>query len=169
MQTHQMAGELPERGYGFLAGEVRRGRTFPREEVAAALVRYQEAAADAVATGDWNRWADLFTEDAIYVEHQYGVIRGREAIRRWITRAMQGQALELEFPVEWSLIDNDLVFIYCPIGYPARDGEARFQFVSATVLCYGGDGRWCYEEDIYNADESLRIHAAYAATKGGAD
>ena len=57
------------------------------------------AAGDA---GDWSAWADLHTEDCHWVEHHYGTIVGRDAIRamqvllshrattiraiRWVTR-----------------------------------------------------------------------------------
>ena len=166
MATPSYEAELPERGYGFLANEVRRPQQFPRDEVEAAFRDYQAVAAKAAASGDWNPWADIFTDDAIYVEHQYGVLRGQDAIRNWITSTMQGQVVELVFPVEWYMIENDLLFMYCPNRYPAPDDGAPFQFVSATILCYGGDGRWCYEEDIYNAGEALRVHEAYAAAKG---
>ena len=165
MQTYE--SEVPERGYGFLAGEVRRQESFPRAEVEAALENYQAVAAAAVETGDWNAWADMFTDDAIYVEHQYGVLRGQDAIRGWITSTMQGVVVDLEFPVEWSVIDNDLVVIYVPNRYPSPDDGAPFQFVAMTILCYAGEGRWCYEEDIYNGLEAKRVNDGYVAAKRG--
>jgi hypothetical protein len=156
---------VPARGYTFLGDEVRRRKQFPRAEVEAALRNYQRLGAEAAASGDWNEWSDQFTEDAIYVEHHFGVMRGQAAIREWITSTMQGQAVELVFPVLWHLIDNDLVFIYCPNRYDAPDGGAPYQFVSATTLCYAGDNRWCYEEDIYNIVEAARVAELYAADK----
>ena len=57
-----------------------------RAELEEAFERYQRAALEAGVSGDWNAWADLFTEDATYVEHLYGIMGGREAIRRWITK-----------------------------------------------------------------------------------
>ena len=33
-------------------------------------------------TGEWGDWADLFTEDAHYVEHMFGEMHGREEIHR---------------------------------------------------------------------------------------
>jgi hypothetical protein len=166
--TASYQAEKPERGFGFLANSVRREQTFPREEVEAALERYQERGRNAVASGDWNPWADQFTEDAIYVEHHYGVLRGQAAIRAWITSTMQGQVMDLEFPVEWYLIDNDLCMIYCPNRYPSPDGKGDFQFVAATILCYAGDDRWCYEEDIYNVLEAGRVNEEYGKAKAAA-
>jgi ketosteroid isomerase-like protein len=160
--------ETPERGFTFLGDEVRRKKQFPREEVEAALRGYQEVAAKAVATGDWNAFADQFTEDAIYVEHHFGVLRGQDEIRSWIVSVMEGQALDLVYPVLWHLIDNDIVFIYCPNRYDAPDGGAPFQFVCGTMLCYAGDGRWCYEEDLYNLNEAIRVGELYAVAKDAA-
>jgi ketosteroid isomerase-like protein len=147
----------PARGFTFLAGEVRRDGQFPRSEVEGALTRYQEIAARAVESGDWNPWAEQFTDDAIYVEHHFGVMRGRDEIRNWINATMQGPNADIDFPVLWYLIDNDLVFMYCPNRLRAPDGGQPFQFICGTVLCYAGDGRWCYEEDIYNAAEAARV------------
>src|SRR4051794_12452615 len=104
--------EHPERGFGLLVGEVRRGKEFPRDEVEAALANYQATAAGAVASGDWNQWAELFTDDAIYVEHHYGVLRGQAAIRAWITNTMQGIVVDMDFPIDLKLIDNDIAVIY---------------------------------------------------------
>lgn len=157
--------ETPERGLTFLGDEVRRGRAFPLAEVEAAFQRFQDVAAIAAATGDWGAFADQFTEDAVYVEHHFGVMRGRETIRSWIISAMQGPALEMVFPVLWHLIDNDLVFMYCPNRFPAPDGGDPFQFICGTILCYAGDGLWCYEEDIYNVAEAERVAALYQSHK----
>ena len=168
MTTDHIAGpapERPERGFTFLANEVRRARRFDRAEVEAALRAYEKAGQEAVRTGDWTAWSEQFTDDAIYVEHHFGVMRGREAIRAWITSTMQGQVLDLEFPVEFALIDNDLVFVYVPNRFPAPDGGPGYQFVSATLLCYAGHGRWCYEEDIYNTAESTRVIGLFAAAR----
>ena len=164
-ETASFVAETPERGHTFLGDEVRRGRQFDRVEVEAALQRYQDVAARAAASGDWNEWADMFTEDAVYVEHHFGIMRGRETLRAWITSTMQGPTTDLVFPVLWHLIDNDLVFIYCPNRYVAPDGGAPFQFVCGTVLCYAGDGQWCYEEDIYNVVEAGRVAELYARCK----
>ncbi len=157
--------EHPERGFSLLVGEVRRGKEFPRDEVEAALANYQKTAAGAVASGDWNAWADLFTDDAIYVEHHYGVLRGGAEIKAWITNTMQGQVLDMDFPIDLRVIDNDIVMIYVPNRYVAPDGGAPYQFVAITILCYAGDGKFCYEEDIYNVLEAKRVGDLYGEVK----
>ena len=52
-----------------------------REELQAAHDNYVATAHEAGRTGNWRPWAELFTEDAQYIEHHYGTFDGREAIR----------------------------------------------------------------------------------------
>ena len=54
--------------------------SFTRDEIEQAFGVYQDAAAESGRTGDWRPWADLFTEDATYIEHMFGEFEGREAI-----------------------------------------------------------------------------------------
>ena len=43
-----------------------------RAEIEQAFDRYQAAALKGAQEGDWRDWADMFTLDATYFEHQYG-------------------------------------------------------------------------------------------------
>jgi len=171
MSSYEVDSErVPERGFGYLGHEVRRQGRWDRSEVEEALQQYHAMADRAVELGDWNVWADLFTDDAIYVEHQYGVMRGSKDIRSWICGVMSaGSNPDMYFPVEQSitLIDNDLVGIYVPNRYrdPKDPNGEPYQFVSYTLLLYAGGGQWCYEEDIYNVDEAKRVHKLYARAK----
>ena len=149
-------GVVPERGYSFLGNEVRRPGPFPREEVVAALARYFELAKHGTTTGDWNPWADLFTEDAIYVEHSMGVMRGREAIRKWVSTATGSKPMATIVAPDWYLIENDLVVVYTLNQRPAPDGGDPYQFIGISPFCYAGNGMWCYEEDVTNPNEIVR-------------
>jgi SnoaL-like domain len=167
---HIDTSRVPARGFGYLGGEVRRQGRWERQEVEEALLHYHAMADRAVELSDWNVWADIFTDDAIYVEHQYGVMRGSKEIRAWICGVMSaGTNPEMSFPVEQSItmIDNDFVGLYVPNRYndPQDPNGEPYQFVSYTILLYAGDGQWCYEEDIYNAEETKRIHGLYASAK----
>ena len=152
-----------------MAGAVRRKRSFPRQEVEAALQRYFTLANAAAVSGDWNAWADIFTEDALYVEHDFGVFRGRQGIRDWVTTVTQGKPTDLRMDDGWHVIDNDLCVVYAPNWRPAPDGGARYVFNAVAILCYAGDGQWCYEEDIYNSGEAARVGQALAAASKAAD
>ncbi len=61
---------------------------FTRQELEDAFKVYDATVRKAVETKDWALWANLFTEDAVYIEHAYGEMRGRDAIREWITKVM---------------------------------------------------------------------------------
>ena len=154
-------GDVPERGYSFLADEVRRPGPFDREEVEEALGYYFELAAHGTATGDWNPWADLFTDDAVYVEHSFGVMRGREAMRDWVTTVTGAKPSPLVVSDGWHMIDNDLVVVYTLNSYPAPDGGAPYQFIGLSPFCYAGEGLWCYEEDVTNTGEIERISTLF--------
>ena len=65
---------------------------FSRAELEEAFQNYQETALEAGTSGDWTKWADLFTEDATYIEHLFGTLGGREAIRNWISKTMSTDA-----------------------------------------------------------------------------
>jgi hypothetical protein len=125
-----------------------------RAELEEAFAEYQATARRAGASGDWDPWAELFTEDATYVEHLFGTFGGREAIRRWIRRTMSsypGDAM-VHFPVEWYVIDEDRGWVVCQVWNRMRDpGDGSVhQAYNLTLLKYAGGGKWSYEEDIYN-------------------
>ena len=164
MTARDYDAEVPERGYSFLGDEVRREGTYPRSEVEVAIARYFELAKVGTTTGDWNPWVDLFTEDAIYVEHSFGILRGREAIRRWVTTATGAQPMALEIKAQWFVIENDLCVIYTPNQKPAPDGGEPYQFIGLSVFCYAGKGQWCYEEDVTNPAEIMRMNEAVQAS-----
>jgi hypothetical protein len=127
---------------------------WPLVELERAFATYQATAAEAASSGDWARWAALFTDDAEYVEHLYGTMHGREAIRAWITETMgsyPGNDM-VAFPVEWSIIDQERGWVVCQIWNRMRDpGDGSVhQAYNFTLLKYAGNGLWSYEEDIYN-------------------
>ena len=145
---------------------------FSREEIAEAFARYQEVAATAGRTGDWNPWADLFTPDATYVEHLYGEFHGREAIRAWITRTMAeppGSQMP-EFPIEWWLIDEDRDRVVCWVWNRMEDpGDGSIhQEGNITLLDYAGDGLWSREEDVYNPARFVPMLERWQAARDAA-
>ncbi|HEX7738587.1 MAG TPA: nuclear transport factor 2 family protein [Marmoricola sp.] len=132
-----------------------------RAELESAFADFQAAVADIAADGDWGRFADLFTQDAEYVEHAYGTFRGRDEIRPWIIKTMTtfpGSDM-VGFPVAWSVLDPELGRVVCEIRNLMRDpGDGSVHEASnITILDYAGGGLWRREEDVYNPQKFLDL------------
>ena len=61
---------------------------FTREEIEAAWSEFQLRGA---VNEDWPAWADMFTDDAHYEEHNLGTFEGRAAIKSWIVDVMKSE------------------------------------------------------------------------------
>ena len=142
---------------------------FTRDEMEAAFAHYREVAAKAAASGDWAPWADLFTDDATYVEHHFGTYRGRDEIFQWISTTMAEPPNDLfeSFPVDWYVIDEQKGWIVCGIWNRMRDpGDGTVhQAMNWTLLHYAGDNRWSHEEDLYNPNEFMEMMKGWFAAK----
>ncbi len=123
-------------------------------EIEDAFEAYQETVAGIAASGEWGRFADLFTEDATYEEHAFGSFRGREAIREWVLATMTafpGNTMT-SFPMAWQVLDLPTRRVVCEVRNLMPDpGDGSVHEASnITILTYGGDGLWSREEDVYN-------------------
>lgn len=117
--------------------------------------------------GDWNEWADLHTVDGVWNECHLGRFEGREAIREAITSVMAQAPAEMFFPVEWSMIQGDRVVFYPAQCLPdPTGGDTEYRFGCVTILEYGGDGQWSYQEDIYNPVEGQKVFERWIAAGG---
>lgn len=127
---------------------------YSREELEEAFANYQATALKAGTSGDWNPWADMFTEDATYKEHLFGTFGGREAIRNWIcsTMAKYPNNQMKYYPIEWYVIDEERGWVVCMVWNRMTDpGDGSIhQEHNFTLLKYAGNGKWSYEEDVYN-------------------
>lgn len=127
---------------------------FSRQELEREFDAYVARGVEAGRTGGWSTWADQFTDDAVYVEHLFGRFEGREAIRDWITSTMSEFPNDqfTSFPIEWAVFDDDRGWVVCEVQNRLNDpGDGTvFQAANFTKLVYAGDGRWSYEEDVYN-------------------
>ncbi|RAV11621.1 nuclear transport factor 2 family protein [Mycolicibacterium sp. GF69] len=134
-------------------------------EIDDAFRAYQNVVVDIGETWNWSSYADLFTEDATYVEHALGDMSGREAIRDWIVSTMNTfPGSEMPFyPVEWYSIDVDKGWVISRNVNTMKDpGDGSVHGTPViTVLRYAGDGKWSYEEDAYNPMNFLVMVQAY--------
>ena len=136
------------------------------DELTRAFVDFQKTVAEITASGEWERFADLFTEDAEYVEHAYGTFHGREEIRPWIVRTMTtfpGSDM-VSFPPAWSVFDAESGRVVCEIRNLMRDpGDGSVHEASnITILDYAGDGLWRREEDVYNPQKFLDLTLSWS-------
>ena len=53
---------------------------FSKDELKEAFEAYDKVRIRCSETGDWSQYADLFVEDAHYIEHAYGDMRGLSLI-----------------------------------------------------------------------------------------
>ena len=63
--------------------------SFPLDELRTAYEDLLRVSEECAAAGDFNAYAELFTEDCTYVEHVFGEMHGREAVREWIVPLMK--------------------------------------------------------------------------------
>lgn len=127
---------------------------FTAAELDSAFAGFSRTVAEVAVSRDWDRWAEMFTEDAIVVEHALGTMRGREAIREWIWRTMTefpGSHMT-GFPALWQVSDPATGRVICEVDNPMRDpGDgSTITATNITILTYAGDGLWSREEDVYN-------------------
>jgi len=121
------------------------------DEVAAAAANYR-ALREAIERGEqsWPALADLFTDDAVYIDPAWGRIEGRDEIRAFMEESMTGLE-DWTFPVEFIAIEGDQVVVKWTQELPgAKPDGTRWSQSGYSTLVYAGDGRFSYEEDLLN-------------------
>ena len=122
---------------------------FTDEELEVAFETYRTA----LLRDDWDAYCSLFTDDAVYVEHELGTFTGRDAIREWLVPTM-APLVGWEYPIHWHLVGDDKFVTYWENVMPSPPGDdGHHSFFGMTVMTYAGDGRFSREEDLYNGKE----------------
>ena len=125
----------------------------PRAEVQAAVDSYVELRRridDGLEPDSFGALADLYTDDAVYVDAAWGRIQGRDTIAHWLVHSMVGLD-DWRFPVEFTAIEGDDVIVKWTQIVPGSHPDGRPYAQSGySRLRYAGDGRFSYEEDTYN-------------------
>ena len=146
---------------------------YSREELQRAHDNYVAVAQEAGRTGDWRPWADLFTDDATYIEHHYGTFNGRDAIYQWISKTLaEWPNSEMTmFPHDWCVCDEERDRWICQIENRFNDpGDGQvYEAYNLTVLQYAGDMRFSSEEDAYNPANFAPVVKAWIAAKRAAE
>ena len=120
---------------------------FSRDELEQAFRAYWRTGA---VGEDWDAWADLFTEDCLYVEHVYGTMRGRETVRAWIKPVMARYG-EIYTAYEWHVVDPESgrVVFYVQNRRDHPSGRGTIDFPGVSIIEYAGGGKWKREEDYW--------------------
>ena len=136
---------------------------FSRDELEQAFRRYWRTGA---VGEDWDAWADLFTEDADYVEHVLGSLKGREAIRNWI-KSNVAEYGEIYTAYEWHSVDPEAgrVMVYMQNRRDHPSGRGVIDFPGITILDYAGNGLWKREEDFWAVPGATRATEEYEAAR----
>jgi hypothetical protein len=138
-----------------------------RDELQAAHDHFVATAAAAATSGDWRPWADLFTDDAEYVEHLYGTFHGPDEIHAWISATMSQYPNDhmTQFPHDWCVCDEERGWWICQIQNRFEDpGDGHvYQAPNLTILHYAGDMRFSREEDVYNPATFVPVVQAWMA------
>lgn len=125
----------------------------PREEVQAVVERYCELRRrieEGLEPDGFGALADLYTDDAVYVDAAWGRIEGKTAIAHWLEHSMVGLG-DWRFPIEFTAIEGDDVVVKWTQIIPGkRPDGSPFTQSAYSRLRYAGDGKFSYEEDLYN-------------------
>lgn len=129
--------------------------TLSREATEAAYRRHRE-----LHEGRrWSEIADLFAEDGVYSEPFFGRIEGREAVREFLVRSMNGLDA-WTFPIESITIDEGRVVTHWWNRLPGqrRDG-GWFQFRGISTITYDDDAEIVDQLDFYDRLDALQVIA----------
>ena len=121
---------------------------FSRDELEQAFRTYWRTGA---VGEDWDAWADLFTEDADYVEHVLGTHEGPRGDPR-LDQADHGAVSARSTPPTSgtpSTRSSGRVVVYMQNRRDHPSGRGTIDFPGITILEYAGGGKWKLEEDFW--------------------
>jgi uncharacterized protein (TIGR02246 family) len=142
---------------------------FPLREVREAYEHFKNVSDECAVTADYNAFADLFTEDCTYVEHVFGEMHGREAVRDWIVPLMQTYPNDrmVRYTHDWVLFDEEHGrVVFCARTHMADPGDgSEHSATNWTMIDYAGNGLFSREEDVYNLANFVALLEKWQAAK----
>ena len=140
--------------------------TFSAAEITEAYAAMHASVQEYAASGEWEDFADHFTEDAEYVEHAFGTFRGRDQIREWSVRTMTSYpgGEMTGFPLAWQVVDAPTSRLICEVRnlMPDPGDGTHLEEPNITIMTYAGDGLFSREEDVYNPLRFARMAVRWA-------
>ena len=119
------------------------------------------------AQENWQEWLLTLSEDAVYVECEVGIMRGREAIGAWLIPDME-RARGWSFPERFRLIEGNRVSYGWFNRMPGvRPDGSHYEFMGTSYKVYAGDGLFSYHEDVYNLKQGIEVIKEWTAAQEG--
>lgn len=132
-----------------------------RDEIERAFMHYVDHTRHCAASGNWSRWAKLFTADVRY--HSNGVLiwNNREEVRAGVVEYYSQYPFNhvVDFALNWQVIDETsgrVVFNLKVIMEDPGDGSELSEDVLIHIN-FAGDGEWKLQEDYFNPDLFTRM------------
>jgi hypothetical protein len=122
----------------------------PRELVEAAFARYVDAVRAGAQTGDWSAWVDELHPSATRYDHALGRASGPDAARAWTTPAnarFRRASVEAGTPI---IGGGRAVALVTYTAEAPSNGDPPVRWDMCLILHLGTDGRFDYEEAVYN-------------------
>ncbi len=144
---------------------------YSTDELREAYQHFSLVSDECAASADYNAFADLFTEDCTYVEHVFGEMHGREAVREWIVPLMKVYPNDqMTYTHDWVLFDEERGrVVFCARTHMPDLGDGRDRSTTNwSMIDYSGNGRWLREEDIYNPAHFGTLLTEWQAAKDAA-
>jgi hypothetical protein len=119
---------------------------------------------------DWDAWGNLFTEDATYTDHMWGVFHGPSEVAQFLNGTMSF-ASHVYSALVWYNIDGHRIVYKClNRADNPEPGGSPIEFPSLQVIEYAGNGKWSSEDDWWTIAEMKEFNLRWqaAAAKYGA-
>ena len=123
---------------------------------AAEITAVNRSYQDAVSRGDAGAIADLHTVDALVLPPDGPMVKGREAIRQWLSSGFEGGLKSLQFESIALELDGDTAseVAIVTIGSAAPGGQSTTVVVKSLVVWKKSAGHWRLHRDMWNAAEA---------------
>lgn len=145
---------------------------YPRDELEEMIRRFRAANDEAGETGEWQKLADFYTEDALYTwnngaKHEFAA-RGRQQIRDWVFGTEMDGLDGWNYPYVRTLVDDqrgEVVGFWRQVA-PVRgpDGEPyEIAGTGGSWFRYAGDWQWDWQRDFFDHMNAGATFLAMAA------